>query len=137
MPTNRSQVILMLWVSNQAGCSCDCTNLYIQASGFAPPAGVVLDAKSQTLRGKAAATWRAYQALAKAVARAGHGLDDAEAELEAGEPRLTACPSGLVSDGYMSAMESLARRESPAHSTWSKFVASIPCLTAELARSHR
>lgn len=133
MNLNAMQVTLKLWVSNQAGCDCDCTNLYIQASGYAPPAGVVLDAKSQTLSGKAGAAWRAYQALAKAVARAGHGLDDAEAELEAGEPRLTACPDQLVSDWYTSAVESLSRLESPRQKTWSQFVAAIPALAKELS----
>ncbi len=137
MTTNRMQLTLKLWVSNQAGCDCDCTNLYIRAAGYTPPPGVVLDVTSQTLCGKASATWRAYRALAKAVARAGHGLDDIESEREAGVPRLTACPDGLVSDGYMSAVESLARRESPAHATWANFVAAIPCLAAELARSTR
>ena len=137
MTTNRMQLTLKLWVSNQAGCSCDCTNLYIRAAGFSPPSGVVLNVESQTLSGTASATWRAYQALAKAVARAGHGLDDIKSEQEAGVPRLTACPDGLVSDGYMSAAESLARRESPAHATWAKFVAAIPCLAAELARPTR
>ena len=135
MKTSRTKITLKLWVSNQAGCSCDCTNLYLRGAGYTPPPGVVLDVTSQTLCGsKPSAVWRAYRALAKAVARGGHGLDDVEAEQEAGEPRLTACPVGLVADGYVSAMEVLARRESPAQSTWSKFVAAIPCLAAELAR---
>ena len=134
MTTSRTQITLKLWVSNQAGCDCDCTDLYIRGAGYTPPPGVVLDVMSQTLCGKPSAAWRAYRALAKAVALGGHGLDDIEAEQEAGEPRLTACPVGLVSDGYVSAAESLARLESPAQPTWAKFVAAIPCLAAELAR---
>lgn len=125
-------VTLKLWVTNQAGVDSDCTVNYIEATGWTAPAGVTLDTDAQTLSGEAEAAWLAYRSLAKAVAGVGYGLDDAEAEEEAGEPTLTACPEQLVCEGYTCAAESLARLESTVQETWAGFVASVPSLAKEL-----
>jgi hypothetical protein len=127
------QVTLKLWVSNQAGVDSDCTANYIEATRWQAPSGVTLDTDAQTLAGEAEAVWTAYRSLAKAVAGVGHGLDDAEAEEEAGQPTLTACPEQLVCEGYTCAAESLARLESPVQETWAGFVASVPSLAKEIA----
>lgn len=88
-------ITLKLWIENQVGVDTDCTDAYIRAAHWHPPAGVTLDAAASTLSGEdAEAVWAAYRSLAASVANAGHGLDDPEDELAAeeaaGAPSLTA-----------------------------------------------
>jgi hypothetical protein len=81
-------MMLEMWVENQVGVDTDCTEHYIAATGWVPPAGVEL--RGHVLRGDDIdAVYAAYEELRDLVASVGHGSDEIDAEC--GAPSLVVC----------------------------------------------
>lgn len=98
--------MLSLWIENQVGVDCDCTQNYIRATGWAPAVGVTLD--GQILRGvDPVAVYAEFVALRNRVAAVGHG--DSAIDAVSDEPSLTACMESDACIGYTSAKISLSR----------------------------
>ena len=106
-----------VWVSNQdeVGADADYTESYLDAAGFRPRNGVVLDKGSRLMYGlDANALWLEFCALRRAVSDAGHGVDDAALP----PPLLVACLPG--SEG---AARALQRSESVEATSWEDWCA--------------